>query len=145
MDWAVDLTVTHAKVENGTLGFDVNVINSHTGHTYPSGVTQRNVVLLVEATQSGTILTQNLTMVATRSLEAGHPPFSNLYESLVFYACCTAFVYIIFEFIYNFRVIGALASVLSMLILLYVTLQEDTIRPIMPALKSNWMLVHVVI
>ena len=39
----------------------------------------------------------NLTMVAKRSIEAGHPPFSNLYESLVFYACCTSFIYIIFE------------------------------------------------
>ncbi|MBE7445223.1 MAG: c-type cytochrome biogenesis protein CcsB [Planctomycetia bacterium] len=86
----------------------------------------------------------NLTMVAKRSIEAGHPPFSNLYESLIFYACCTAFVYIIFEFVYNFRVVGAMASVLTMLILLYATLQDDTIRPIMPALKSNWMLVHVV-
>ncbi|UJS16824.1 MAG: c-type cytochrome biogenesis protein CcsB [Candidatus Jettenia sp.] len=86
----------------------------------------------------------NLAMVLKRSIEAGHPPFSNLYESLIFYACCTAFVYIIFEFIYNFRIVGALASVLSMLILLYATLQDDTIRPIMPALKSNWMLVHVV-
>lgn len=86
----------------------------------------------------------NLAMVAKRSIEAGHPPFSNLYESLIFYACCTAFVYIIFEFIYNFRIVGALAAVLSMLILLYATLQDDTIRPIMPALKSNWMLVHVV-
>ena len=86
----------------------------------------------------------NLTMVAKRSIEAGHPPFSNLYESLVFYACCTAFIYIIFEFVYNFRIVGALASVLSMLILFYATLQDDTIRPIMPALKSNWMLIHVV-
>lgn len=86
----------------------------------------------------------NLAMVIQRSVEAGHPPFSNLYESLVFYACCTAFVYIIFEFVYNFRIVGAMASVLAMLILLYATLQDDTIRPIMPALKSNWMLVHVV-
>lgn len=59
LDWAVDLTVTNAQVEDGILSFDVNVINSHTGHTYPSGVTQRNVVLLVEATQSGTVLTQS--------------------------------------------------------------------------------------
>lgn len=86
----------------------------------------------------------NLAMVIKRSVEAGHPPFSNLYESLIFYACCTAFVYIIFEFVYNFRVVGALASVLAMLILLYATLQDDSIRPIMPALKSNWMLVHVI-
>jgi hypothetical protein len=59
LDWAVDLTITDAKVEDGILSFDVNVINSHTGHAYPSGVTQRNVVLLVEATQSGTVLTQS--------------------------------------------------------------------------------------
>ncbi len=86
----------------------------------------------------------NLSLVIHRSVVAGHPPFSNLYESLVFYACCTAFVYIIFEFVYNFRIVGAMASVLAMLILLYATLQDDTIRPIMPALKSNWMLVHVI-
>ncbi|MEP9410573.1 MAG: hypothetical protein HRF42_04090 [Candidatus Brocadia sp.] len=59
LDWAVDLTITNAKVKDGILSFDVNVINSHTGHTYPSGVTQRNVILLVEATQSGTVLTQS--------------------------------------------------------------------------------------
>jgi cytochrome c-type biogenesis protein CcsB len=86
----------------------------------------------------------NLTLVITRSIEAGHPPFSNLYESLVFYACCTVFIYLIFEFTYKFRIVGAMASVLSMLILFYATLQDDTIRPIMPALKSNWMLIHVV-
>ncbi|MCF6157760.1 MAG: c-type cytochrome biogenesis protein CcsB [wastewater metagenome] len=86
----------------------------------------------------------NLGLVIHRSIVAGHPPFSNLYESLVFYACCTSFVYIIFEFVYNFRVVGALASILAMLILFYATLQDDTIRPIMPALKSNWMLIHVI-
>lgn len=59
LDWAVDLTVTNVKAEDGTVSFDVSVINSHTGHTYPSGVTQRNVVLLVEARQSGTTLTQS--------------------------------------------------------------------------------------
>ena len=58
LEWAVNLSVENAKVENGVLRFDVNVTNSHTGHSYPSGVTQRNVVLLVEATQSGTALTQ---------------------------------------------------------------------------------------
>lgn len=86
----------------------------------------------------------NLTWLIVRSIKAGHPPFSNLYESLVFYACCTALVYIVFEFIYNFRIVGALASVLAMLILLYATLQDPSIRPIMPALKSNWMLAHVI-
>lgn len=86
----------------------------------------------------------NLTWLIKRSIEAGHPPFSNLYETLIFYACCTALVYIIFEFVYNFRIVGALAAVLAMLILLYATLQDPSVRPIMPALKSNWMLAHVI-
>lgn len=58
LDWAVDLKITNESENGGILSFDVNVTNSHTGHSYPSGVTQRNVVLLVEAIQSGTILTQ---------------------------------------------------------------------------------------
>ena len=58
LDWAVDLTIYDTQVNAGVLSFDVNVMNSHTGHTYPSGVTQRNVVLLVEVVQSGTTLAQ---------------------------------------------------------------------------------------
>lgn len=58
LDWAVDLTIANAKLENGVVSFAVDVANSHTGHSYPSGVTQRNVVLLVEVTQSGKALGQ---------------------------------------------------------------------------------------
>jgi len=58
LDWAVDLTITDEQVEDGIVSFNVNVINSHTGHSYPSGVTQSNVVLLVEARQAETVLTQ---------------------------------------------------------------------------------------
>ncbi|MBM4053669.1 MAG: carboxypeptidase regulatory-like domain-containing protein [Planctomycetes bacterium] len=58
LDWAVDLSISNANVADGIVSFDVNVKNSHTGHAYPSGVTQRNVVLFVEAEQSGNSLTQ---------------------------------------------------------------------------------------
>ncbi|MCF6151658.1 MAG: hypothetical protein E3K38_05065 [Candidatus Kuenenia stuttgartiensis] len=58
LDWAVDLSVSNASVTDGIVSFDVDVKNSHTGHTYPSGVTQRNVVLYVEVTQTGNSLSQ---------------------------------------------------------------------------------------
>lgn len=58
LDWAVDLDVTDASVTDGIVSFGVKVINSHTGHTYPSGVTQRSVVLLVDVEQSGNSLVQ---------------------------------------------------------------------------------------
>jgi len=58
LDWVVDLAVTDAQVEDGVLSFDVSVTNSHTGHSYPTDVTQSGVVLLVEAVQSGAALEQ---------------------------------------------------------------------------------------
>ncbi len=83
-------------------------------------------------------------MVIARWIESGHAPFANLYESLVFYALCVTFVYLILEAVYKFRVVGALASVLALLSLAYASMQDETIRPLMPALQSNWLTVHVI-
>lgn len=89
-------------------------------------------------------LVLNGIMVIGRWIESGHAPFANLYESLVFYALCITAVYLGLEVFYRFRVVGALASVMAMLVLAYASMQDETIRPLMPALQSNWLTVHVI-
>jgi cytochrome c-type biogenesis protein CcsB len=86
----------------------------------------------------------NTMLVVNRWLEAGHAPFSNLYESLVFYAWSVGFAYLILEYLYGMRIVGALSAVLIMLLLLYASTTDETIRPLMPALQSNWLTIHVV-
>jgi cytochrome c-type biogenesis protein CcsB len=86
----------------------------------------------------------NTVLVINRWMEAGHAPFSNLYESLIFYAWSVGLVYLILEYMYNLRIVGALAAVMIMLTLLYASTSDETIRPLMPALQSNWLTVHVI-
>lgn len=86
----------------------------------------------------------NTVLVMNRWVEAGHAPFSNLYESLVFYAWSVGFAYLVLEYLYGMRIVGALSAVMIMLLLLYASTTDETIRPLMPALQSNWLTIHVV-
>lgn len=77
--------------------------------------------------------------------EYGHAPFSTLYESLVFFAWTTGAIYLVIERRYQNRLIGAFAMPLACLALAYASLSPDkTIEPLIPALKSNWLIAHVI-
>jgi cytochrome c-type biogenesis protein CcsB len=75
----------------------------------------------------------------------GHAPLSNLFESLVFFAWVTGIVYLVVEYRYKNRTIGAFALPLACLALAYASLEtESQIQPLIPALKSNWLIAHVI-
>jgi cytochrome c-type biogenesis protein CcsB len=77
----------------------------------------------------------------------GHAPLSNLYESLVFFAWTIALIYLFIEFRYKNRVIGAFSAPLAFLTMAYASLSpniSDRIQPLIPALKSNWLIAHVI-
>ncbi|MFO7748864.1 MAG: c-type cytochrome biogenesis protein CcsB [Desulfobacteraceae bacterium] len=77
----------------------------------------------------------------------GHAPLSNLYESLVFFSLVIALVYLVLERKYLIQTIGAFATPFAFLSMAYASLSPnigDTIQPLMPALKSNWLIAHVV-
>ena len=77
----------------------------------------------------------------------GHAPLSNLYESLVFFSLTIAVVYLFIEKKYKTRIVGAFASPLAFLAMAYASLSpniSDQIQPLMPALKSNWLIAHVI-
>lgn len=97
-------------------------------------------------------LTGNTVGIALRWIESyrlgseyGHAPFSNMYESLVFFAWTIGLIYLVVEFRYKNRIIGAIAAPLACLALAYASLGEDSaIAPLIPALKSNWLIAHVI-
>lgn len=76
----------------------------------------------------------------------GHAPLSNLYESLVFFALTIAVIYLVVERKYKNRLIGAFVTPLAFLAMAYASLSpnmNDRIMPLLPALKSNWLIAHV--
>jgi len=75
----------------------------------------------------------------------GHAPFSNMYESLVFFGWTIALIYLVLERRYQFRTLGALAAPLACIALAYASFTPDkSIQPLIPALQSNWLIAHVI-
>jgi cytochrome c-type biogenesis protein CcsB len=81
------------------------------------------------------------------ALGIGHAPLTNLYESLMFFSLTIGLLYLYMQYRYKNRVIGAFAMPLAFLAMAYAGLSpgiSDSIQPLIPALKSNWLIAHVV-
>ncbi|MEW6087429.1 MAG: c-type cytochrome biogenesis protein CcsB [bacterium] len=81
----------------------------------------------------------------SRFFIAGHVPFSNLYESLVFFAWTLIIIYFILSIKYRFEILGSFILPLVFLCLLYAGLSSKEINIAPPALESNWLKLHVAI
>ena len=80
-------------------------------------------------------------------LGIGHAPLSNMYESLVFFALTIGIIYLFVEQRYKSPIIGAFAAPIAFLAMAYASLSpgvSDRIQPLIPALKSNWLIAHVI-
>jgi cytochrome c-type biogenesis protein CcsB len=88
-----------------------------------------------------------LRWVESYQMGIGHAPMSNMYESLVFFAWCIGLFYLIVEFVYKNRYIGAFAMPFAFFSMAYASFSSDIstrINPLVPALQSNWLIAHVV-
>jgi cytochrome c-type biogenesis protein CcsB len=77
----------------------------------------------------------------------GYVPLSNMYESLVFFSWAIVLVYIIVDIRYHQRTIGVIASPLAAIAIAVTSLVpgvKSEIRPLIPALQSNWLAIHVI-
>lgn len=74
-----------------------------------------------------------------------HPPWSNLYEILVYMAWGIVFVFLVSEVKFRIRFAGVLALSLALTALGLASLTTDaTIKPLVPALQSWWIMIHVI-
>ncbi|MDH3723135.1 MAG: c-type cytochrome biogenesis protein CcsB, partial [Desulfobacteraceae bacterium] len=67
-------------------------------------------------------------------------------ESLIFFSWTIAVVYLVIEKKYGNRIIGAFTTPLAFLTMAYASMSpniSDQIQPLLPALKSNWLIAHV--
>ena len=77
----------------------------------------------------------------------GHAPFANMYESLVFFSWTIAALYIFIELKYKQTIVGVFATPLVFLAIAYASFDpsiSSKISPLIPALKSNWLIAHVI-
>lgn len=79
----------------------------------------------------------------TRWVAAGRAPFSNMFESLVLFAWALVVVYLALQFHRRIPVLAAGTALMAVLVLAYASTFESKIEPLMPALRSNWLTVHV--
>lgn len=88
-----------------------------------------------------------LRWIESYQLGIGHAPLSNLYESLVFFSWTIVVIYLFVEKKYKNRTIGAFVVPLAFFAIAYASLSpniSDRIQPLIPALKSNWLIAHVI-
>lgn len=73
-----------------------------------------------------------------------HPPFTNMYESLVFFAWGIVVVYLIVEMRTKIRLIGAFVVPVAFAAMGLASLSPNkAITPLVPALQSIWLHLHV--
>jgi cytochrome c-type biogenesis protein CcsB len=72
-------------------------------------------------------------------------PLRNMYESMVFFVWCIVLIYLITEFKYKNRSLGAFVMPVVALALAFIDVSgmSTDIQPLIPALQSNWLLFHV--
>ncbi|MBC1218707.1 c-type cytochrome biogenesis protein CcsB [Nostoc sp. UCD121] len=87
------------------------------------------------------------TLLGARWIEAGYFPLSNLYESLFFLTWGITTVHLIAESSSRSRLVGVVTAPVAMLIAAFATMtlpsQMQASEPLVPALKSNWLMMHV--
>ncbi|MBG1265844.1 c-type cytochrome biogenesis protein CcsB [Nostoc sp. WHI] len=87
------------------------------------------------------------TLLGARWIEAGYFPLSNLYESLFFLTWGITTVHLIAENSSRSRLVGVVTAPVAMLIAAFATMtlpsQMQASEPLVPALKSNWLMMHV--
>jgi len=77
----------------------------------------------------------------------GYAPLSNMYESLVFFAWAIAIFYLGLEWKYKNRILGAFSMPFAYLSMAYASFSSQfgkEIKPLIPALQSNWLIAHVI-
>jgi len=83
----------------------------------------------------------------THATGYGYIPLANMYESLIFFSWAIVLVYLIVDIRYHQRTIGVIASPLAVIAIAVTSLVPGVtsdVRPLIPALQSNWLAIHVI-
>jgi len=81
--------------------------------------------------------------VAHRWYVAGHPPFANIYEMLLSFVWTLVVLTLIAEKKFGVKVIGTVTMPVAIVGVVLMQLLPSEVHPLVPALQSTWLHVHV--
>ncbi|MBD2101414.1 c-type cytochrome biogenesis protein CcsB [Leptolyngbya sp. FACHB-261] len=118
---------------------------------YWCGAAFKNLPALGELGTAGMVVANLVIagLLTARWIEAGYFPLSNLYESLFFLVWGITTIHLLAENMSGSRLVGVVTAPVAMAITAFaaLTLPADmqTSSPLVPALKSNWLMMHVTV
>jgi cytochrome c-type biogenesis protein CcsB len=88
-------------------------------------------------------LAANTLAAGHRWYAAGHPPFSSIYEMLLSFVWTLAALTLFVEWRYGVRTLGSVTMPLATLGVILMQVLPAPVRPLVPALQSTWLHIHV--
>lgn len=79
----------------------------------------------------------------SRWSEAGHIPTSNMFEFMTCLGMMVVLAFIIVFLIYRSPILGVFAMPVAIIIIAYASVFPREVQPLIPALKSYWLNIHV--
>ncbi|NSL50476.1 cytochrome c biogenesis protein CcsA [Calidifontibacillus erzurumensis] len=78
-----------------------------------------------------------------RWIAAGHAPVSNMFEYTTFFGMMLVLSFIVIYFMYKNALIGAFTMPVALLIIAFAAMFSREVSPLIPALQSHWLYIHV--
>ncbi|KAA1040164.1 c-type cytochrome biogenesis protein CcsB [Macrococcus equipercicus] len=85
-----------------------------------------------------------LVYFVTRWLAAGHAPVSNMYEFLTMFGIMMVGGFLVINAIYHTPILALFSLPVAMLVIVYASMFSHDVSPLIPALQSNWLAIHVI-
>ena len=83
------------------------------------------------------------TAVAVRWASSGHAPFSNMFEMVLMFSWGVVAMQLLAEWKFELKYFGAVTLPIAALALILMQALPGEIRPLVPALQSTWLQIHV--
>lgn len=105
------------------------------------------ITLILGLSLSCQIVGWGLRWSESYKLGYGHIPLTNFYESLISVSWTTVLIYLIIEYRFKIKTLGAIVLPIVSLAMACASLSpniNDKIEPLIPSLQSNWLTYHVI-
>ncbi len=107
------------------------------------GVTGNARYVKFASTATAIGLTANTLAIAHRWYLSGRPPFASIYEMLLSFVWAVALLTLVAEKKFGVKIIGSITMPLAVVCVILMQLLPSEVRPLVPALQSTWLHVHV--
>ncbi len=107
------------------------------------GVTGTARYVKFASTSTAIGLVANTLAVAHRWYLSGRPPFASIYEMLLSFVWAVAALTLVAEKKLGVKIIGSITMPLAVVCVILMQLLPSEVRPLVPALQSTWLHVHV--